>query len=225
MKKLKWIIGILVILGLGGFLFGSGTGDWYAIFLFLAGVLLIIYGFKGRSLDTIKNDAAIPPLSREREQNYRDRGLSEHEVEIFRETLNQTRLQIEHLQNNVKKNAKLKAIDLKYDTLRASKALFKEMVNEPLRMHEASQFLYTHLPNMVELTDKYLEINAHEIKSREAYDKMEESIQIIDQVAALISQDYQRFVSDDLDDMDVELSIAKKSLTRDQTKYGQHEAR
>ena len=44
---------------------------------------------------------------------------------------------------------------------------------------------------------------------------MEESIQIIDQLAALITSDYQRFVADDLDDLDVELSIAKQSLKRD----------
>lgn len=225
MKKLKWVIGVFVILGLGGFLFGSGSGDWYAFCLLLAGILLVIYGIKGSGIDKKKPELALPPLSKKREQSYLDSGLSEHEIAVFRETLNDTRLQIQHLQENVRNNAKLKAIDLKYDTLRASKALFKEMVKEPMRMHEASQFLYTHLPNMVDLTDKYLEIDAHEVKSRETYDKMEESIQIIDQVAALITQDYQRFVSDDLEDMDVEMSLAKQSLKQEQAKYEQHEAR
>lgn len=68
---------------------------------------------------------------------------------------------------------------------------------------------------MVDLTDKYLEINNHEIKSRDTYEKMEESIQIIDQMASLIKQDYQKFVSDDLEELDVELSIAKQSIKRE----------
>ena len=38
---------------------------------------------------------------------------------------------------------------------------------------------------------------------------------IIDQLASLIAQDIKKFVSDDLDDLDVELSIAKQSLKRD----------
>ena len=100
---------------------------------------------------------------------------------------------------------------------------FKELVKEPTRLHEASHFLYTHLPNLVDLTDKYIEINNHEVKSRKTYDKMEESIQIIDQLAALITSDYQRFVADDLDDLDVELSIAKQSLKRDNN-YSQTES-
>ncbi|MCG6527953.1 5-bromo-4-chloroindolyl phosphate hydrolysis family protein, partial [Vibrio parahaemolyticus] len=78
-----------------------------------------------------------------------------------------------------------------------------------------SHFLYTHLPNMVDLTDKFIEINEHEIKSRETYEKIEESTQIIEQMASLIAKDYQQFVADDLDDLDIELSIAKQSIKRD----------
>jgi len=104
---------------------------------------------------------------------------------------------------------------LRHDALRASKALFKELVKEPTKLPLASHFLYTHLPNMVDLTDKFIEINSHEIKSRETYDKIEESTQIIEQMASLIAKDYSQFVADDLDDMDVELSIAKQSIKRD----------
>jgi len=88
-------------------------------------------------------------------------------------------------------------------------------VKEPNRLHEASQFLYTHLPNLVDLTNKYNEINDHEIKNKQTYEKLEESAQIIDQLSALIAQDYQKFVADDLDDIDVEISVAKQSLKRD----------
>lgn len=88
-------------------------------------------------------------------------------------------------------------------------------MKEPNRLHEASQFLYTHLPNLVDLTNKYNEINDHEIKNKQTYEKLEESAQIIDQLSALIAQDYQKFVAEDLDDIDVEISVAKQSLKRD----------
>ena len=52
-------------------------------------------------------------------------------------------------------------------------------------------------------------------KSRETYEKIEESTQIIEQMASLIAKDYQQFVADDLDDLDIELSIAKQSIKRD----------
>ena len=73
--------------------------------------------------------------------------------------------EINQLQMNMQQTAKLKAIDLRHDPVKAAKALFKELVKEPNRLHEASQFLYTHLPNLVDLTNKYNEINDHEIKT------------------------------------------------------------
>ncbi len=75
---------------------------------------------------------------------------------------------------NMQQTAKLKAIDLRHDPVKAAKALFKELVKEPNRLHEASQFLYTHLPNLVDLTNKYNEINDHEIKNKQTYEKLEE---------------------------------------------------
>ena len=45
--------------------------------------------------------------------------------------------------------------------------------------------------------------------------KSKKSTQIIEQMASLIAKDYQQFVADDLDDLDIELSIANKSIKRD----------
>ena len=141
--------------------------------------------------------------------------MTPSEITFFRQTMNQTKVEIEQLQQNMQQTAKLKAVDLRHDTVKAAKALFKALVKEPNRLHEASQFLYTHLPNLVDLTNKYIEINDHEIKNKQTYEKLEESSQIIDQLAHLIAQDYQQFVSEDLDDLDVEISVAKQSLKRE----------
>ncbi|HPJ00307.1 MAG TPA: 5-bromo-4-chloroindolyl phosphate hydrolysis family protein [Enterococcus sp.] len=211
MKRSTWtVIGLVTI---GAIVFGTMLSDYFPVLLLIGGVLLVVYGFKGKSAPVSNN--SLPVLSKKREQTYLDSGMSYREIEFFRETLNQTKTEIEKLQTNISQNAKLKAIDLRHDTIRAAKALFKELVKEPTRLNEASHFLYTHLPNMVDLTVKYLEINNHEIKSRDTYEKMEESIQIIDQMASLIKQDYQKFVSDDLEELDVELSIAKQSIKRE----------
>ena len=214
MKKTKWVA-ILLIVVVAFIFIGAVNNNSFPVLIFLVGAALVFYGFKGRRAAKTP-DRNLPTLSKKREQSYLDSGMSYHEIEFFRNTLNQTKEQIEQLQSNIHKSAKLKAIDLRHDTIRAAKALFKELVKEPNRLNEANHFLYTHLPNMVDLTNKYIEINNHEIKSRETYDKMEESIQIIDQMAALIAKDYQKFVADDLDDLDVELSIAKQSIRREQ---------
>ncbi len=211
-KKTKGLVlaGILFLL----LYFGFETGtDLIPFILVVGGICLIVYGVSNRRNNG--QTSILPVMTKEKEAHYVESGMSEKEIEFFRETMNQTKKQILQLQENINKNAKLKAIDLRHDTLRASKAMFKELVKDPQKLHFANHFLYTHLPNMVDLTDKFIEINGHEIKTKETYEKIEESSQIIDQMASLIAKDYQQFVADDLEDLDIELSIAKQSLKRD----------
>lgn len=206
-------IGGLAILSL---FFGVAqyNGGLFPVLLVIFGIVLVVSGLKGGAKKK-PTKQGVPLLSKEKEEHYLQSGMSPSEIEYFRDTMSMAKEQIEQLQQNINKSAKLKAIDLRRDTLRAAKALFKELVKEPQKLHCANHFLYTHLPNMVDLTDKFIEINEHEIKSRETYEKIEESAQIIDQMASLITQDYQQFVADDFEEMDVELSIAKQSLKRD----------
>lgn len=208
-RNWRWIVALLI-----AFFYIRVSGYSLITLLLVVGTVFIIWGLFGSSKKK-KRPAEIPDLSKELEAHYEESGMSPSEITFFRQTMNQTKTEISQLQQNMQQTAKLKSIDLRHDTVKAAKALFKELVKEPHRLHEASQFLYTHLPNLIDLTNKYIEINDHEIKNKQTYAKLEESAVIIDQLASLIAQDYQKFVSDDLDDLDVELSIAKQSLKRD----------
>ncbi|HLQ40257.1 MAG TPA: 5-bromo-4-chloroindolyl phosphate hydrolysis family protein [Tetragenococcus sp.] len=221
MKKTSWGQGIFIGLLILFFLNLIMEGHYpVSLSLFLLGFLLVVYGLKGNST---KSNDNLPKLSKKREKSYYEAGMTDAEIDLFRQTMNQAKKDIDHLQANIKKNGKLRAIDLRHDTVKTAQALFKQLVEAPKRMPETNQFLYTHLPNLVDLTDKFLEINSHEIKNRDTYDKIEESIQIIDQMAALIATDYQKFVSEDLEDLDVEISIAKQSLKQN-SDYNEHQA-
>lgn len=208
-RNWRWIVALLI-----AFFYIRLSGYSLITLLLVVGIVFIIWGLFGSSKKK-KRPAEIPDLSKELEAHYEESGMTPSEITFFRQTMNQTKTEISQLQQNMQQTAKLKSIDLRHDTVKAAKALFKELVKEPHRLHEASQFLYTHLPNLIDLTNKYIEINDHEIKNKQTYAKLEESAVIIDQLASLIAQDYQKFVSDDLDDLDVELSIAKQSLKRD----------
>lgn len=208
-RNWRWIVALLI-----AFFYIRVSGYSLITLLLVVGTVFIIWGLFGSSKKK-KRPAEIPDLSKELEAHYEESGMTPSEITFFRQTMNQTKTEISQLQQNMQQTAKLKSIDLRHDTVKVAKALFKELVKEPHRLHEASQFLYTHLPNLIDLTNKYIEINDHEIKNKQTYAKLEESAVIIDQLASLIAQDYQKFVSDDLDDLDVELSIAKQSLKRD----------
>ncbi|MDH6365074.1 5-bromo-4-chloroindolyl phosphate hydrolysis protein [Enterococcus sp. PF1-24] len=210
------IVACLAVLGLITADSGSTFSDMLITLAFFGGGLLIIMSIIERFANKKKrNNLNIPELTKEKEDFYEKLGMKPNEIDLFRDTMNSSKSQIERIQKNVARSSKLKAIDLRHDTMRAAKALFKALAKEPTRLHDASHFLYTHLPNLADLTDKYVEIDAHEVKSKETYAKLDESIKIIDQLAILIVKDYQDFVSEDLEDLDVEMTIAKQSIKRD----------
>ena len=187
-------------------------------------VLMILIGL-GASLITLvtsrfKNNGAavnetLPTISDEKEKHYQELGLNNEQMSFFRETMAQAKKQIVQLETNMNQVAKLKAIDLRNDTLKAAKSMFKELVKEPQKLHQADRFLYNHLPNLVDLTNKYIEINEHELKNKNTFETLAKSAEVIDEVSQLLVSDYQRFVSDDLAALDIEISLAKQYLDRE----------
>lgn len=178
-------------------------------------ILALIAWFVYKKFSKKHKRDVVPGLSKEKQEHYHEAGMSDKEIEFFRNTLAETKQQIDQLESNFQAVPKLKAINLRYDTLRVSKAMFKELVKEPKKLHLADKFLYNHLPNLVELTNKYVEISEHEIKSKATYDTLNDSISAIENVAVLIIKDYEDFVSDDIEDLEVEISIAKQNTNRE----------
>ncbi|WP_019723543.1 5-bromo-4-chloroindolyl phosphate hydrolysis family protein, partial [Enterococcus mundtii] len=164
-KNWKWIVGLLLVI-----LFFSYNDVSIISMILLIGAVLLIWGLFGFRKKP-KDKTALPNLSDKLATHYSENGMTPSEISFFRETMNQTKNEIEQLEKNMYETAKLKAIDLRHEPVKAAKGLFKELVKEPTRLHDASQFLYTHLPNLVDLTNKYIEINEHEIKNKQTYQK------------------------------------------------------
>lgn len=213
MRKGK-LIQIIAYLFLAGLVLRFITGVHIPAVAVVLLILMVLF-FSGSKKKMRSREEPLPNLTKSKEEHYETLGMTDQEINFFRDTMNTTKKQIVQLQENMNASTKLRAIDLRNDTLRVSKALFKELVKDPKKLHLANHFLYTHLPNLVDLTGKYLEIDDHEIKNKQTYEKLEESAQIIDQVSKLIKKDYEQFVADDLEDLDVEMSLAKNSLKRD----------
>lgn len=214
-QPLIWVI----IFSVSYYLFGYNSNLLSLIILVGLGISLIL-GIKQvfSRMSGIKDEQDMPKLTKDKDSHYRESGMTDQEIAFFRQTMAETKEHINTLEKNMNQVAKLKAINLRYDTLKASKAMFKEMVKEPQKLHQADRFLYNHLPNMVELTNKYIEINDHELKNKNTYDVLNQSAIAIEEVSQLIVNDYATFVADDLDDIDVEISIAQQNIERDKPK-------
>jgi len=171
--------------------------------------------YVGKQKPTKKSKKDLQGVSKEREQFYLSRGLSEEDIQFFRETMNNAKGQILQIEENINQVGKLRAIANRNNTLNLIKVLFKDIVNEPERLHEVDQFLYVHLPSLAELTSKYVQINQHQAKSKQTFDVLEKSARTIDEMCQQISKDYVGFRSTDISGLADEIELAKKRLNRE----------
>ncbi len=174
--------------------------------------LYLVFIWKKRTPNKKKG---LQPVSKAREEFYESRGLSDEDITFFRETMNNAKEQIHQVEENMNQVGKLRAIANRNNTLNLTKVLFKDIVNEPERLHEVDQFLYVHLPSLADLSSKYVQINQHQAKSKQTFDVLEKSARTIDELCQQISKDYVDFRSMDLDRLVDEVEIAKRRLKQE----------
>lgn len=174
--------------------------------------LLYIRGRKHRALD---GKHRLPKLSAEKQAFYESKGLGKEDIQYFRQTMQNAKIQIKKIETNLQATGKLKAIENRNNTIHLTKSLFREIIKEPNRLHEVDQFLYVHLPSLADLSEKYVEIDNHQAKSKATYDMLDRSSQTLDKMCQQIAEDYVEFKSDDIEDMEVEVELAKRSLDKD----------
>ncbi|UJF15114.1 5-bromo-4-chloroindolyl phosphate hydrolysis family protein [Jeotgalibaca sp. MA1X17-3] len=168
-----------------------------------------------RSTYSRKKSTSLNRVSSEKEAFYQSKGLTKEEMNTFRNAMQEAREQIYNIEENINSRSKLKAIMTRNNTLNILKDFFKNIADQPERLHEVNHFLYTHLPNLKELTQQYIQIDGHVAKSKETYDFLNKSSSTIDHMCQIIRKDYITFMSNDLENMDVEIELANHVLKRD----------
>ena len=174
----------------------GGMHGFIRIILLLLVALWLISLMRNKS--NKKNKAVKKPPRKENIQRYQEAGLSESDIEIFRETLADAKENIEKWEANTKKNDELEVVESVTGGLEASKLLFKYIVQNPTQLTKQNDFLYKDLPNMVKLTEKYLEMQKQSVKSEDVSRDMDETLLLIKTLAMNISKNYHEILMDDV---------------------------
>lgn len=194
-------------------LFIFNLGLWWSLIISIG--IGAFFFYKQNEASVANPKKRLRKVSSEKEAFYKSNGMSKDEIQFFRETMYAAKLQILTLEKNMHSVSKLTAIEQRNNTVHLAKSLFKEITEEPRRLNEVDKFLYVHLPSLVDLTNKYIEINLHEVKSKSTFEVLDQSATTIDEMCRLIAVDYVAFKSGDFDDMSLEVELAKKAIERD----------
>ena len=148
-------------------------------------------------------------------QHYLGLGLSDSEIDYFREQMRPARDRILAIEANLPQTAKLRTIEERHNTIEICQRFFQNIVHEPRRITEATTFLYQLLPSLEDLSDKYNEINQHVAKSKQTYLILERCAATIDQVCQQITEEYLAFHQANFDDLEDEINLAHKYLDKE----------
>lgn len=129
-------------------------------------------------------------------KSYHEKGLSDKDITIFRQIMNEAKNQIKHWQDAVKHDQELQIIESIAGGLASAKKIFQIIVKEPDSALSNNDFLYKDLPNMVELLDTY-----NNLKSVDKIDQelLIESQKVIKQLSKKIASRYTLTLSADID--------------------------
>lgn len=161
----------------------------------------------------------IAPISDALIQHYKEQGLSESEIRLFRQTMKDARDQIMSLESSFNQS-KLQQIEQQIPVITICQSIFKELVQEPQKLNIANQFLYQHLPNISTLATKYVEVSRQNQISHDSDLLLETTYHTIFEVAQLIMDDYQQFNQDDREQLNDEIRLAQQQLKQKETTYG-----
>lgn len=206
-KRIRWLrVGLWAA---GGAVLGLLTGRvWIAAFL------LVVFGGARLigELSRPEPEPDTPPISPDMAAHYSEAGLSENEINLFRDTMDQAADQIHDFEAIADRVPKIKAIALNADLLDIMHAYFKAIVQTPKKLGAAGHFIYEQLPNLLRIAQKYETISHHEVKTQDTYDVLTTAANTLADLAATIKDGYAEFVESDIDDLEADLNLAKQQI-------------
>lgn len=129
-------------------------------------------------------------------KSYHEKGLSDKDITIFRQTMNDAKHQIKGWEEAVKQDQELQIIESITGGLESSKKLFQLIVKEPSNALLNNEFLYSDLPTMVDLIVTY-----NDLKSVNKTDQtlLIDSQKVIKQLSEKIANRYTKTLSADIE--------------------------
>ena len=129
-------------------------------------------------------------------ETYHEKGLSDQDITIFRQTMQDAKAQIKSWETAVKHDSELQIIENVTGGLKSAKKLFQLIVKHPKMALTNHDFLYKQLPTMVELTETYDNVKSVD---RIDQDLKIESQKVIRKLSEKIAKTYELELSGDIE--------------------------
>ena len=147
-------------------------------------------------------------------QYLKENGITRREYKYIRNNLKEAKEKINRLQKAVLRIRNFADMKQNYEVIKLVNKIYSTTKKEPKRFFKAEQFYFTNLDSIVEITEKYALLHSQPAKTPELKISLKETRLTIDKLTDSLENDLYRVLEDDIDDLQFELDVAKKTMER-----------
>ena len=147
-------------------------------------------------------------------QYLKENGITRREYKYIRNNLKEAKEKINRLQKAILRMRNFSDMKQNYEVIKLVNKIYSTTKKEPKRFFKAEQFYFTNLDSIVEITEKYALLHSQPAKTPELKISLKETRLTIDKLTDSLENDLYRVLEDDIDDLQFELDVAKKTMER-----------
>ena len=147
-------------------------------------------------------------------QYLKENGITRREYKYIRNNLKEAKEKINRLQKAVLRMRNFSDMKQNYEVIKLVNKIYSTTKKEPKRFFKEEKFYFSNLDSIVEITEKYAFPHSQPAKTPELKISLKETRLTIDKLTDSLENDLYRVLEDDIDDLQFELDVAKKTMER-----------
>ncbi|MBU8880371.1 5-bromo-4-chloroindolyl phosphate hydrolysis family protein [Bacillus sp. FJAT-29790] len=138
--------------------------------------------------------------------------LTRKEYQYIKKNLDEAKPKISRLHKALLSIRHIPSLKQRVEFIRITKKIYRLTRSEPKRFYQAERFFFSHLDSAVELSEKYVFLSAQPKKTYELDQSLNETRRTLEELTDLVEKDLYQVISDDIDQLNFEIDVAKHSI-------------
>jgi len=138
--------------------------------------------------------------------------LSRKEYQYIKKNIDEANHKIRRLHKALFSIRHFPSIKQRMEMAKTARKIYQLTKKEPKRFYKAEQFYFSHLDSALELSEKYVFLSNQPKKTLELDRSLFDTRKTLEEMKGLIEEDLYKVISDDIDQLNFEIDVAKHRI-------------
>ncbi|KAB2331142.1 protein xpaC [Cytobacillus depressus] len=138
--------------------------------------------------------------------------LKRKEYQYIKKNIDEAKPKIARLHKALFSIRHIPSLKQRMELMRTTRKIYRLTKKEPKRFYKAEPFYFSHLDSAVELSEKYVFLSTQPKKTFELDQSLYETRRTLEELTVLVEEDLYKVISDDIDQLNFEIDVAKHTI-------------